>query len=218
MSSRVGWDMALAAMVLSFALSMIVAWSYAVTYQGMGYLRSFVQTIAMSGMVSALVMLAIGDDIARGLGMVGALTMIRFRANLKDTRDLIFVFATLAIGVACGVQSFPVAIVGTVVFVVIVFFTSASKFGSRQEFDAVLRFRLPSEPAQDSLVKTVLGRHCRKLTMIDVRSSGAEGHEFTYHLKLTSPESDEPALMRELGEICGLQDALLLKQDASLEP
>jgi len=54
--------------------------------------------------------------------------------------------------------------------------------------------------------------------MIDVRGAGPEGHEFTYHLKLSSPETDEPALMRALGEIPGLQDALLLKQDASLEP
>src|SRR5689334_1625499 len=100
MGTRIGYDLAAASMLLAFGLSMAIAWVYTLTYEGIGYLRSFVQTLAMGGIVSALVMLAIGDDVARGLGMVGALTLIRFRATLKDTRDLTFVFASLAVGVA----------------------------------------------------------------------------------------------------------------------
>jgi hypothetical protein len=116
MGTRVGWDIALASLLLSFATSMVIATVYTITYLGIGYLRSFVQTIALGGLVAALVMLAIGDDVARGLGMVGALTLIRFRTTLKDTRDLIFMFASLGIGVAGGVQSFAAAHLGTAMF------------------------------------------------------------------------------------------------------
>jgi len=61
---------------------------YTLTYQGLSYLRSFVHTLALSGVISALVMLAIGDSVAIGIGVVGALTIIRFRTTLKDTRIL----------------------------------------------------------------------------------------------------------------------------------
>src|SRR5206468_2550670 len=103
---RVGWDSALLSMVLAIALSMGIAWAYVLTYHGPSYSRSFVQTVALAGVISSMVMLAIGNDIARGLGLVGALTVVRFRSTLKDTRDLLFVFASLAVGVACGVQAF----------------------------------------------------------------------------------------------------------------
>ena len=83
-------------MLLSFLLSMALSWVYTITYQGLSYSRGFVQTIALGGVVSALVMLAIGNDIARGLGLVGALTVVRFRTTLKDTRDLMFIFASFS--------------------------------------------------------------------------------------------------------------------------
>jgi uncharacterized membrane protein YhiD involved in acid resistance len=216
MTGRIGWDLALAALLLAFALSMVIAWIYVLTYQGVGYLRTFVQTIAMSGVVAALVMLAIGDDVARGLGMVGALTLVRFRTTLKDTRDLIFVFSSLAVGVACGVQAFGVAMAGTAVFVVTILFLTWSEFGSRREFDAVLRFRAPSRAEYEERLNWVLGRHCRKLSLINLRAAGDASQEFAYHVKLARPDAGG-ALMRELEGIPGVQDAIMLKQDATLE-
>lgn len=216
MSSRIGWDLAVAALLLAFAISTVIAWVYSLTYQGVGYLRSFTQTIALSGVVSALVMLAIGDDVARGLGMVGALTLVRFRATLKDPRDLMFVFASLAAGVACGVQAFVVAAVGGAIFVVAACWVSWSRFGTRQQFDTVLRFRAMADVEPTDQVRTVLDRHCRKLSLIDVRSVGAAFQEHAYHLALSRP-GVETRIVQELERIPGVEDAMLIKQDASLE-
>src|SRR5688572_3048637 len=74
METRIGWDLTLAALLLSLALSMILSWVYVATYHGLSYVRSFANTIAIAGVVSSIVMLAIGDDVARGIGLVGALT------------------------------------------------------------------------------------------------------------------------------------------------
>jgi hypothetical protein len=213
---RVGWDLTLAALLLAFALSTLIAWVYVLTYQGMGYLRSFVQTLAVAGVISALVMLAIGDDIARGLGMVGALTLVRFRATLKDPRDLLFAFASLAVGVACGVQAFAVATVGTIVFIGATAYASLSGLGTRREFDAVLRFRGPSAADGNEEVMAVLDRHCRKLSLIDLRSAGDAYQEYAYHLKLARSGS-EAMLVRDLGAVRGVEDAVIIKQDTSLE-
>jgi hypothetical protein len=113
---RVGWDVALAALVLSFVLSASLAWIYRATYQGTLVPAGLcADSWRWAGRWRPSPMLAIGDDIARGLGLVGALTLIRFRSTLKDTRDLVFAFGSLAVGVACGVTSFGVAVLGALV-------------------------------------------------------------------------------------------------------
>jgi uncharacterized membrane protein YhiD involved in acid resistance len=216
MGTRIGWDIALASLLLSFASSMVIATVYTLTYHGIGYLRAFVQTIALSGIVAALVMLAIGDDIARGLGMVGALTLIRFRTTLKDTRDLIFVFASLGVGVACGVQAFSSAILGTLAFVLAAIYLSWSQFGSRLQFDLVLRFQAPSDPERGEQVRAVLDRYCRNLSLIDLRAAGDDAQEYAYHLKLTKVGT-ESSLMRDLELVPGVGGTSMFTRDASLE-
>jgi uncharacterized membrane protein YhiD involved in acid resistance len=216
MGTRVGWDIALASLLLSFATSMVIASVYIMTYYGIGYLRTFVNTIALSGLVAAIVMLAIGDDVARGLGMVGALTLIRFRTTLKDTRDLIFVFASLGVGVACGVQAFAVAVIGVFVFCLAALYLHWSEFGSRRQFDILLRFEAPTDPERGAAVRGVLERHCRALSLIDLRSSGDSRQEFAYHLKLARPGT-ESALIWALEQVPGVSSASMYTRDASLE-
>lgn len=217
MDTRIGWELTLAALLLSFALSMTLAWVYTFTYQGLSYMRGFANTLAVAGILSALVMLAIGDDVARGLGLVGALTVIRFRTTLKDTRDLMFAFATLGVGVACGVLAFPVAMLGTLVFSAAMIYTSWSPFGSRRQFNAVLRLRVPADAAQQQVVGRVMGRYAPSFVLINLRDLGGGAQEHAYHLQLRDP-LDKGELLRELGAVPGIAGATLLMQDTSLEP
>jgi uncharacterized membrane protein YhiD involved in acid resistance len=216
MGTRLGWEIAAASLLLSFATSMLIANVYILTYYGVGYLRSFVNTIALSGLVASLVMLAIGDDVARGLGMVGALTLIRFRTTLKDTRDLVFVFASLGVGVACGVQAFAAAVTGTLAFCAAAIYLSWSQFGSRHQFDLLLRFEAPADPEGGQAIRTVLERHCRALALIDLRSTGENRQELSYHLKLANPGT-ETALLWALEQVPGVGSTSVYTRDASLE-
>jgi uncharacterized membrane protein YhiD involved in acid resistance len=215
MEMRIGWDLALACLLLAFVLSMAIAWVYSLTYQGLSYMRGFTQTLAIGGIISALVMMAIGDDIARGLGVVGALTIVRFRTTLKEPRDLMFVFASLAVGVACGVQTFSIAIVGTAVFCVAMLYVSFAAFGSRKHFDAVLRLQLPSQADEQALVK-VLKRHCRAFSLINLREVGVEAREHAYHVRLARPDS-RTSLLHDLEALPGLSGTTLLMQDSTVE-
>ena len=125
-------------------------------------------------------------------------------------------FASLAVGVACGVQAFAVAIIGTVVFLGASVYVSVSQLGTRREFDAVLRFRAPSAADGNVELRTVLDRHCRKLSLIDLRGAGGSAQEYAYHLKLARSGS-EATLVRELELIPGVEDAVIIKQNTSLE-
>jgi len=213
---RVGWDIALSALVLSFVLSASIAWIYRATYEGLSYQRGFVQTLALGGPVAATAMLAIGDDIARGLGLVGALTLIRFRATLKDTRDLVFAFASLAIGVACGVTSMGIAVLGALVFSSAALLLYWTGFGSRRSYDAVLRLRATYEEGAQTSLARVLGKHCKGFTLVNMRDLGGELQEQSYQLRLANRRAGG-TLLRDLAEVKGIEGPSLLMQESLLE-
>ena len=79
-------------LLLSFALSVFIGWIYKITHRGTSYTQSFVFTLVLNGMVVALVMMIVGSNIARAFSLVGALSIIRFRNALKETRDVGFIF------------------------------------------------------------------------------------------------------------------------------
>src|SRR3989338_6724748 len=106
---------------LSFLLSSAIAYTYQKTFQGLSYSRNFIQALVLGSFVSPIAMQAIGDNLARGMGMMGALAIIRFRASLKDPKDMIFVFAALSVGISCGVYSYNIASIGTIGFCIIAF-------------------------------------------------------------------------------------------------
>jgi hypothetical protein len=213
---RIAWETAVASLALAFALSVVVAWLYSATHAGLSYLRGFTQSIAMGGIIAASVMLAIGDDVARGLGVVGALTIVRFRTTIKDTRDLMFVFAGLAAGVASGVQSYAVAIAGTGMFAVAVGFLHVTSFGTHRQFDAVLRIRMPANSPEQRAFTDLLERHCRRFMLVNLREAGHEIYEHSYQVQFSDPKAGA-ALLREINLLPGLTGATLLMQDSSLE-
>lgn len=107
---------AVTAMWLSFSLSQVLALAYLVSAPDR--LRSgFVSGLALGSIVTCMVMMAIGNSVAAGLGIAGGLSIIRFRTTLRDPRDLVFVFASLGLGLVCGLQAYEVAVVGTGLFV-----------------------------------------------------------------------------------------------------
>ena len=79
-------------MVLGFALSAFIGWIYKITHRGTSYTQSFVFTLVLNGMVVAMVMMIVGSNIARAFSLVGALSIIRFRNAVKETRDVGFIF------------------------------------------------------------------------------------------------------------------------------
>src|SRR5690625_5306092 len=89
---------------LSLVCSLVVAWVYRRTHKNVSYSQSYVQTLVLCGMVIALIMLVVGSNIARAFALVGALSVIRFRNAVKETRDVGFIFLVMAIGMTTGTR------------------------------------------------------------------------------------------------------------------
>ncbi len=103
-------------LIWSFVLSSIIAITHKFTFTGPQYPRNFFQAIALGSIVAAMVMMAIGDSLARGLGAFGALAIIRFRTRIQDARNIIFIFAALSVGLSIGVFGYTISFVGTMIF------------------------------------------------------------------------------------------------------
>lgn len=208
--------MAAAALALAFLLSLAVSWIYTRLHRNTAYSRNFVQALALAGVVSALIVLSIGDSIARGIGLVGALTVVRFRSNLKDPRDLIFAFAALAVGVASGAQAFGVALLGTALFfggtLVVTRSWFAPERGKVDTFDAILSLRLSGNgDGLDSLTRA-LRAQCDGHALARVRQTGDGAQELAYQLKMKQPDA-KVALFQTVERIPGVAGAQLVAYD-----
>ena len=93
---------ALVAIALAFALSVFIVYVYRITYGGVSYSKSFAKCLIMLAMVTAVVILVISSNVVLSLGMVGALSIVRFRTAIKEPADTAFMFWAIATGIICG--------------------------------------------------------------------------------------------------------------------
>jgi len=145
--------------VLAFLLSSLIAFTHKITSRNLMTPVNFLQALILMAIVSATVMQAIGDSLARGLGMLGALAIIRFRTTLKTPRNMIFTFASLATGIACGVYGFVIAITGTIGFCFTALILRYSPLSQINSLIGTLKFQLPIS-ADSNEIEKVLDQFC----------------------------------------------------------
>ena len=128
-------------MSLAFAIGLFISYIYKITHKGLSYSQSFMLTIVFVTFIVAVVMMVIGNNLARAFALVGALSIIRFRTVIKDTKDTAYIFLGLAAGMAAGTSSYFLAISGALVFATIAIALHATNFGSFHKSELLLRFR-----------------------------------------------------------------------------
>jgi len=157
-------------LVLSFALSAFISWIYHLTHRGTSYTQSFAFTLVMNGMIVALVMLIVGSNIARAFSLVGALSIIRFRNAVKETRDVGFIFFTMAIGMAIGTRFYLLGIIAAVVISLVVVLMTRLNWFAREMAAQILRVHVPNGTAFDSLFDRVFVKYTSTSELISVDS------------------------------------------------
>ena len=173
--------------------------------------------MVLGSIITCLLMIAIGDNVARGIGIVGSLAIIRFRTNLRDPRDLVFLFAALGAGVACGVQSYVAATFGTVLFCTIAIAMQASLFGIRRKYDGLVRFQIPAGPALAAQVAGIMQAIPRTFALVTMRSVSQEDlADYTYQVKLAS-QADSARLMEALEQLEGIRGLTFMNHTSTVE-
>lgn len=203
--------------LLSFMLSALIALTYEKTFRGLSYSRHFVQAMILISIVTGMVMQAIGENPMRGLGVLGALAMIRFRTVFKDPRDIIFIFASAAAGISCGVFGYGIAIIGTVAFCLAAIALYYSPFGKSRYFDGMLRFNVESASVDRNGLETILQTYCRNFALITLREM-AQGTrlDYAYHVKLKNSNQQE-AFVNSLRKVLSIKDVNIMLQETTVE-
>ncbi len=211
------WQAVALSLLLAFVLTSVVAQVYIWTHKGLSYSRSYIQALVLGSLVSATLMLSIGNNMARGLGILGTLAIIRFRSTVKDPRDMVFVFAAMAIGTAVGMRSYAPSVLGAGAFCLVALAMHLSAFGVRNRFDGLLRMQVATSPAPDEAIRAVLAKHCRNYVLVNLREvDQGQQAEYAYHVKLIDPNW-QGALIRDLGETVGARSVAFYLQDAGEE-
>jgi uncharacterized membrane protein YhiD involved in acid resistance len=182
----------------------------------MSYSRGFVQAVAMGSIVACMLMLAINNSVAAGLGIAGSLAIIRFRTSMRDPRDMVFIFASMGAGIASGLRAHLAAVCGTLLFCLAAFLLSSTEFGSQRQFDALLRFQIPTH-TDESEVLGLLKRYTRKFALVTMREvSQGELMEHAYQVRLLDPKS-RSELIEQMETLPEVQGVSLLLQEPTVE-
>lgn len=172
-------------LVLSFILCSAIGYVYQITHRGASYTQSYVHTLVLNGMVVAVVMLIIGSNIARAFALVGALSIIRFRNAVKETRDVGFIFFTMAIGMAIGTKFYLLAVVAALIICLVILIMTRFNWYSRRVVSQILKVQVPNNAEFDSLFDKLFLKYATtsELISVDTVHSGMLT-ELTYSLGL----------------------------------
>ncbi len=203
-----------AALVCGLGLSLI----YRATYRGPSYSVSYVNALVMLTVISALVILVIGNNLARAFGLVGAMSIIRFRTAVRDTMDMVFIFLALAIGMACGVGLSVVALLGVVVSGIIITGLTFTQFGKPRRRFHLLQIAYDGLHANAADFDRILGQHCRGVKMVNVKNTGIDHDmEAMYHVSLKKTEASE-RLVKDLHALAAVRHVNVFFDEDDVNP
>ncbi|MBC7741531.1 MAG: DUF4956 domain-containing protein [Bdellovibrionaceae bacterium] len=205
------------AFLLSFILGTVLAILYIKTFQGLSYSRNFLHCLVLCPIITATAMQAIGENVARGIGMIGAISLLRFRTNIKDPRDMFFIFASLAVGVAAGVHAYAIGTIGILCFTAAVLVLSKTPFAHGPQFDALLRLQLKRDDQTVRDLEKVLLDNCKHFAMISAREIGqGDSLDYAYQLKFKN-QVNQHTIINSLQTVSGAKGVNLMMQDSIIE-
>jgi len=202
-------------LLLATTISLVISQVYKHTHRGLNFELSFMTTLVALAPIVAIVMLFIRGDLVLSLGLIGSLSIIRFRTPIKDTRDMVFLFWVIATGLGCGTYNWIIVIISAIVVSIIIFVLYFVRYGQTINNDFVLV--ISGKPPY--MTKT-LNEIVRKYTNdLQIRSKESyENHwEIIYEVRFGKLSGDETdALIYELKQIAGVEKVSLLAPQIAL--
>ena len=118
-------------LVLGLLVGLLIAFVYKRCFRGVLYSPSFAMTLAMLTLITTPVVMCISSNVALSMGMVGALSIVRFRTAIKDSRDTVYIFWSIIVGICCGVGDYAVACIGSAVTFAVILLLGCIKSDNR---------------------------------------------------------------------------------------
>ena len=195
------WLTILVSLVFAFAVGLFIAWIYRRNFRGVMYSNNFALTLVLMTLITCPVVMCIKESIQLSMGMVGALSIVRFRTAVKDPMDTAYMFWALTMGILLGAELYIIALVVVLGISVVLFLMTFVKFTNPNAYLLVLHYDEDAEyDINQQLRRTVKQRRLRSKT---VTRAGAE---MTYEVRLDNKQD----LVASMLNIEGVHDATLV--------
>lgn len=195
---------------------LFISWLYRKTYRGPGYSTGFLNSIVLLTMITTLVIMVIGNNLARAFGLVGAMSIIRFRTAIKDTQDIVFIFFSLAIGMAAGAGYHKLALISTLFIGAILYVLSKSSLAMAHQKDFLLQFSYFGNGDESPSYLPVMQKYCRRHKPINARAVNEQDLlELSYYVKFKDEDKNQE-FMRELKKSQGVRQINLFYDEEAI--
>jgi uncharacterized membrane protein YhiD involved in acid resistance len=195
--------MVLFTFLLAFLCSTAIAVVYYFTTPTTLKTANYLQALILSSVIATMILQSIGDNVASGLGILGALTIINFRTSFRDPRDIIFMFAALGVGIACGSYVFLIAMAGTGLFCLLALALKYTPFSLGNHLLWELRVRVRDEEATNR-TEAILNTYCNKFSLDGLRNNtGADISQDRDYVVVFKDDMQHNALLQEIKDAGG---------------
>lgn len=196
------------ALVLAFALGLFLLLIYRKTFSGVMYSASFGLSLLALTLITTLVIMAVTSNVVLSLGMVGALSIVRFRTAIKEPMDIAFLFWAIAVGIVLGAGLLPLAVFGSL-FIGVVLLLFANR---RSGFTPYLLVVTCDSEAEAGVMEAV--RRGVKKYLLKSKTVSPGGTELTVEVRL---DGDSSALVNEAAALPGVRSAVLVSYNGEYQ-
>ncbi|MEY4933792.1 MAG: hypothetical protein RIS64_151 [Bacteroidota bacterium] len=207
-------EMVLFTFGLSFLLSALIAFTYDKTTQTSFQKTNFIQSLMLGSMVATMVLQSISDNVTSGLGMLGALSVVQFRNNFTNPRDIIFMFAAIGMGISCGLYGYVMASIGTSLFCILAFLLRFTPYHFGHHVVWRLILKSPDLGSYRAEVIALLNLHCKywRSEVIDMDKKDELRQFRIYEFAIILVDDEKQILLLEALENLKLKSVRLEKQ------
>jgi len=198
----------LLSLVITFILALFIYFIYKKTYSGVLYSKNFNVTLIVISLVVAVVMMGISWNIALSLGMVGALSIVRFRTAVKDPKDVTFLFWAITVGIVNGVQFYKLSIISSI-FIGIVLLILNKRIIISHPYLLIIKYTKMDRV----ILERILKRYCQRFKIRNVTFTESI-HDITIEVKISDKRQD--AFMKEIKQLKGVTKVMMFAHTGEL--
>jgi uncharacterized membrane protein YhiD involved in acid resistance len=199
---------ALIGLLVAFAVGLFIYYVYKKTFTGVIYSHTFNISLIIMSMATALIIIGISSNVLLSLGMVGALSIVRFRTPIKDPMDIVYIFWAIVAGILCGAGFIPLVIIGSLLIgVVLIVFTDRIKV--ENPYLLVIRY---NEISIENSLEHVISGHAKKHSLKSKSVMPGNDFEVTYEIRV---KENDMSFINNISSLEGVKSAIMLSYDGN---
>jgi uncharacterized membrane protein YhiD involved in acid resistance len=187
-------------MLVALVCGIIIALVYRFIYKGPSYSVTYLNSLVLLTLITSIVILVIGNNLARAFGLVGAMSIIRFRTAVRDVQDIVFIFFSLSVGMAAGVGLHVIALAATVFIGVVAIVLVTFNFGAPPKQEYLMQISYNTVDEADNRIRHILKKYCKRYKLVNMKNIGEHQMEAFYQV-VYRRKFKSANLIRELKEL-----------------